>query len=181
MSGMNRRAVIGRVRWWHAAAGGALIALVIAIPSRVLPNPVFTRMTPVRWWDYLVLVVVTVLAAAWLAAPVVAGWNRGAVRGTSGVVLSTLAVGCPLCNKVVVAMLGASGALTLWAPLQPLVAVVSVLAMGAAVATRWGIRWSWRGGEPEQPLQVRECPAGVCDPSAKMPVAVDTTAGHRHS
>lgn len=165
------------VRWWHAAIGGAMIALLIAVPSRLLPNPVFTRMTPVRWWDYLVLTLVTVLAAAWLAAPAVAGRSQGAARGTSSVVLSTLAVGCPLCNKVVIAVLGVSGALTVWAPLQPVLAMVSIAAMGAAVADRWGMRWPWqpRGPEDSAP-QVSSCPDGTCGPG-RSPVEMRVTGG----
>jgi len=38
-------------------------------------------------------------------------------------VLATFAIGCPICNKLVVALLGVSGALTCWAPLQPLIGV----------------------------------------------------------
>lgn len=33
------------------------------------------------------------------------------------------AVGCPACNKIAVILLGTSGALNLWAPVQPVLGV----------------------------------------------------------
>lgn len=43
---------------------------------------------------------------------------------------SAFAVGCPVCNKLVMAALGASGALFIWAPLQPVVAVAALALLG---------------------------------------------------
>jgi hypothetical protein len=51
-------------------------------------------------------------------------------------VLSFFAVGCPVCNKVVLLALGASGAVTWFAPLQPLLALVSVAGLAWALRTR---------------------------------------------
>jgi hypothetical protein len=61
--------------------------------------------------------------------------NSSGELGTS--VVSALAVGCPICNKVVVGLLGVSGALSMWAPIQPVLAVLSVAALLAAVIVRW--------------------------------------------
>lgn len=44
----------------------------------------------------------------------------------SGGLLSYFAIGCPVCNKLVVLALGSSGAISWFAPLQPLLAVASV-------------------------------------------------------
>jgi hypothetical protein len=68
--------------------------------------------------------------------------ERGAdERGRAGVLgttfLSTLAVGCPVCNKIVMGLLGVSGALGVWAPIQPVLAVMSLVLLGAAVIVRW--------------------------------------------
>ena len=64
-------------------------------------------------------------------------------RDTSGrtvgaTLLSTFAVGCPVCNKLVVAVLGVSGALTYWAPTQPLLGVLSVGLLAAGLLIRLG-------------------------------------------
>jgi hypothetical protein len=45
-------------------------------------------------------------------------------------------VGCPACNKIAVLLLGVSGALNLWAPIQPLVGVASVGLLAWALQRR---------------------------------------------
>lgn len=48
------------------------------------------------------------------------------------------AIGCPVCNKIVVALLGASGAISWFAPLQPILGVLGLmLAVSALVVQRW--------------------------------------------
>jgi hypothetical protein len=55
-------------------------------------------------------------------------------------------VGCPICNKIVVALLGVSGALGVWAPVQPILAVLSLALLATAVFVLWR----------------RGCQAGTC-------------------
>ncbi|MYS66003.1 hypothetical protein GTW66_18745 [Streptomyces sp. SID5473] len=50
--------------------------------------------------------------------------------------LSVLAVGCPVCNKLVVLALGMSGAMSYWAPAQPVLAIASVALLAHALAGR---------------------------------------------
>lgn len=99
-----------------------------AIPTAIIPNQFFARMTPVRAQDYVFLVASSALiglifSTFGLPKTTVSCQNR--VVG--GGLLSTLAIGCPICNHVVVALIGISGALTYWAPLQPLVGVAAVV------------------------------------------------------
>ena len=54
----------------------------------------------------------------------------------SGGVLSVLAVGCPICIKLVVLLLGTAGALTFFAPLQLYIGIASVLLLGWAVVLK---------------------------------------------
>jgi hypothetical protein len=109
-----------------------IAALAIGIPTDVLPNPWFTRMTAVRTLD-VVLWPLTSLAVGALAATFVLPSTRrrrpelGASAG--GGLLSVFAVGCPVCNKLVVLALGFSGAMSYFAPLQP------ILGVGALVLT----------------------------------------------
>ena len=51
--------------------------------------------------------------------------------------LSAFAVGCPICNKIVIALLGVSGALGIWAPIQPVLGGISVAMLAIAVVLRW--------------------------------------------
>lgn len=63
--------------------------------------------------------------------------DRGGWGGSVGGLLSLFAVGCPVCNKIVLLALGTSGALTWFAPVQPVLAVASIGALGWALRTRW--------------------------------------------
>lgn len=122
-----RRRPVGRWArcWTHGLPAGVFSALVIGVPTDVIDNPWFSRMTPVSWWELPILVATAALTALWFALPSGSGSAGGArVSGIS--VLGTLAVGCPICNKIVVALLGVSGALAVWAPLQPVLGAVSV-------------------------------------------------------
>jgi hypothetical protein len=124
-------------RWGRGLLAAVLSAVIVGVPTDVVDTTWFTRMTPVRWWEYPVLTLTAVLTGLWFAMvrPEADERGRVGVLGTS--LLSTLAVGCPICNKAVVGLLGMSGALGVWAPVQPVLAVVSVAALGAAVVVRW--------------------------------------------
>lgn len=127
------------------AAGGALgTALLVGLPTDVVPNPVFGREVEVTWWSYPTLAVVAVLSGLLLATYVrpagpvqVSPQDRPARRGLLSGGLSLLAVGCPVCNKLVLLVLGSSGAMTWFAPAQPLLAAVSVAGLLWALRTRW--------------------------------------------
>ena len=110
----------------------SVAALAMAVPTAVLANPFFTRMTPVRTLDYVFWAIGSVLIGLIVATYAVPGVSAACQSRTlaSGVV-NVLAIGCPICNKVVVLLLGISGALTIWAPLQPL------LGIGALAVLSW--------------------------------------------
>jgi len=128
------------VHWLVAAAGAAVVWLAIGIPTGLLATPWYTRMTPPTWWSYLVWVATAVMSGLFIATyvrrpgagPVQRRTGAGAVANIG----SLLAVGCPVCNKLVVAAVGISGALSMWAPLQPLIAIASLLALGWALRRR---------------------------------------------
>lgn len=118
-------------------AASALAALAIAIPTAVLPNPVFTRMTPVRPLDVLLLAITAVLAgligATYATRVATPSCER---RAGGGGLLALLAIGCPICNKVVVAILGVSGAFAYFEPIQPVLGVGGVVLLFAALGVR---------------------------------------------
>lgn len=117
-----------------AVAVGALTMLVMAVPTDVIDTPWFGRQVPVRWWEYPTLVAVGVLTALWFAIP---ARGRGAGTAAGGVTLATFAIGCPVCNKLVLAAVGTTGALGIWAPVQPLLAAASVAGLTGLVLWRW--------------------------------------------
>lgn len=162
-------------RWLVAAAVTVLAALVIGVPTGVIPTPFYTRMTPVLWWNYPVWAISSVLegllVATYMRTPTSATQDgspltpagsplpsadgapwaplRGEAppqqeaaaqprsgRAIAAGVLSAFAVGCPICNKLVVLAIGVSGALSYWAPAQPVVALASVALLTHALVRR---------------------------------------------
>ena len=124
-------------RWIVAVVTSLLAAVVIGVPTGVIESPFYTRMTPVLWWNYPVWAL-----SAGLTGLIVATYVRspaarsGAGRVTAGGVLSAFAVGCPICNKLVVALIGLSGALNYWAPMQPILGLASLALLAFALRSR---------------------------------------------
>jgi len=115
-------------------------ALVIGIPTGVIETPWYHRMTPVLWWNYPVWAVSSILTGALLATyvrdPAVEVPPTQGAKTFLGGTLSLFAVGCPICNKLVVMAIGVSGALNLFAPIQPVLAVGSILLLTYALWAR---------------------------------------------
>jgi hypothetical protein len=131
----------GGTRFWlRAAASGAAVALVIGMPTVLIENSFFRRMTPTSPWQYVAWMAGALLSGMVLSASHLPGAScRPGGRALAGGGLTYLAVGCPICNKVVVALLGVSGALHYFAPIQPLLGVLGIavllLTLRAAIHT----------------------------------------------
>ncbi|WP_193375763.1 hypothetical protein [Modestobacter italicus] len=117
-----------------------VFALAVGVPTGLVPTPLYTRMTAVLWWNYVVWGVTAALGglvvATYVRRPHDRAPRNGAAAASGGGLLTAFAVGCPVCNKLVVATLGVSGAMTLWAPLQPVLAVLSIITLGWALRRR---------------------------------------------
>jgi hypothetical protein len=130
--GALRRA--GFVFWLRAAGWTVLVGLAIGVPTVLIENSLFKRMTPTSPWQYVAWVVAAPLIGLTLAARSLPGARcRVEGKALTGGGLAYLAVGCPICNKIVVLLLGISGTLQYFAPLQPLLAVLSVAILIAAL------------------------------------------------
>lgn len=126
----------GMSRWGPGQYAAAFLAagvwaILSGTPTDIIDTPLFVRMTPVEWWNYPFWVVGAVLVGL-LAATYVPAADTGRLDGAQGEklmgggLLSVFAVGCPVCNKLVVLALGAGGAMTYFAPLQPVLGFLSV-------------------------------------------------------
>ena len=126
-----------RSTWPRAVVFAGIAAVLIAVPSDLIDTPIFGRPVEVRWIDYVILAVTSALiglifairpepsevaATEELAVTV----DRQGTRTIWGGFVSFLAVGCPVCNQAVVALIGVSGALSWWAPVQPFVGLLAV-------------------------------------------------------
>ena len=128
-------------RWIAAALGTVASALLVGLPTDVIPNPVFGRPVDVTWWSYPVLALTALLGGLLLATYVrdegqTDDADQPARVGGLGGMLSFFAVGCPVCNKVVVIALGTVGARRWFEPIQPLLAIASVVLLVVALRAR---------------------------------------------
>jgi hypothetical protein len=117
------------MRFWGASLVWSLgIAVLIGVPAVLIPNALFRSMAPTRWWDFVLWGVTALLSGAVLASRALPGATTCKVEGraVSSCALTFLAVGCPVCNKIVVSLVGTSGALAYFAPMQPVIGSISV-------------------------------------------------------
>ena len=148
----------------RTAVGGAaavITALAIGIPTGIIQTSWYHRMTPVLWWNYPVWAISAILTGALVASyvrdpalPVPATQGGKTFLGS---MLSLFAVGCPICNKLVVMAIGVSGALNWFAPIQP------VLALGSLGLLAYAL-WARRRTAIECRIQLR--PVSPSSPTA---------------
>ncbi|MEI6689289.1 MAG: hypothetical protein WCN97_08035 [Thermoleophilia bacterium] len=126
------------------AVGVALFTLlVIAIPTDLIPNSLFGRQVEATAWAWPVAIITAVLAGVLIALPRPSSCRPATRTGIIGGGLTYLAVGCPTCNHLVVLALGATGALTWFAPIQPYLALIALaVLLGAIVHRVWLLRRS---------------------------------------
>jgi hypothetical protein len=145
--------MVGALRSWDrrqmatAIVAAIAVALAIGLPTDVIPNPVFGRPVPVTWWSYPTLVITAVLGGL-LAATYVRGRPSGTgtadldtldAPGRNGSIaglVSFFAVGCPVCNKLVIVALGTTGARQWFEPVQPILALASIGLLAWALRAR---------------------------------------------
>jgi hypothetical protein len=138
--------MIGQLRalpggtWLRALPYGTVAAVLIAVPSDLIDTPLFGRPVDTRPIDYLILAVTASLIGLIFAirVPQDEVSEKQDTRTVWGGFVSFLAVGCPVCNQLVVGLVGTSGALSWWAPVQPVVGLAAVAILG------WTLRYRLR-------------------------------------
>jgi hypothetical protein len=149
-------------RWLFAAGAAAATIVVVAIPTDMIDTPAFTRDVPVTWWAWPVLIINGILAglvaATYVArreprassststagrdqaTPVVNApqgqQDSGGKFGAVGAFATFFAVGCPVCNKIVLLALGYAGAIQFFEPIQPYLALGAIALLGWAFIVR---------------------------------------------
>ena len=138
------RSTMDRRFWVVAVLATAGAIVLLGVPTAVIPNPFFLRMTQTEAFNVIVWIgsapLIGLLIATYVRPPTrVVDPERtesGTMRTTLAGVAAYLAIGCPICNKVVVAALGVSGALNYFAALQPIIGVGSLGLLGATLTWR---------------------------------------------
>jgi hypothetical protein len=146
-----------RFRAWVLA--WTLISLAAyGLVTAIVPNPVFGRQVPPEPFAYAVWLLsgplMGFVAATYSGAPTRAAGavvarplvpvtaapadGRASTLGMAASFGTFLAIGCPVCNKIALLLLGTSGALSVWAPIQPFLGAASLALLAGTVA--WRIR-----------------------------------------
>lgn len=154
--GLDGRFLGWSLLWTLAAFVG------FGLVSAIIPNPVFGRQIPPEPFaiaTWLASAPLMGLVAATYTSPLSAPTaipltpvapdapepaRNGSALGTIGSIGAFLAIGCPVCNKLALVLLGTSGALSIYAPLQPVIAAASLALLGATLV--WRLRVRARGG-----------------------------------
>lgn len=147
----RRPAALTALTWWAprhvavAVVASLVVAVLIGLTSVLIPNSMFARDIPPVWWNYPVWLLTSALSGMLVATYVRADASdqddlpddrRSSRLGLAGGMLAWFAVGCPVCNKIALLVLGYSGAITWFAPVQPYLALGALLLTGAALLIR---------------------------------------------
>jgi hypothetical protein len=138
--------------------------------TAIIPNPVFGRGVPVEPFAVVVwlasapligMVMATYFVPVPASGPVLldngqgpsngkpSARRDGTTMGSIGGFAAFLAIGCPTCNKIALLLLGASGATSVFAPIQPLIGAASLALLAGTLV--WRLRLRARGGGCEVP------------------------------
>ena len=113
---------------WIAAGIGAIAAFVVlGVPTAMIDNPYFIRMIPTRDQDYVIWIVSSLLLGLVIGTFAISSVKGSGGKAMGSGILTFFAVGCPICNKLVIVALGISGALTYFEPLQLYLGIASLI------------------------------------------------------
>lgn len=102
---------------------GILFFVVTGVVTGVIPNPLYVRMVPIRWWDYLFLLTTSFLGAAFFGKKE-CSVEEGRLAKIGGVT-GFFAFSCPVCNAALLALFSSSAIMTYFDPVRPFLGVIS--------------------------------------------------------
>ena len=130
----KRNAIIA---FFIAVGTASLLYMIFGSVTAIIPNPFFTRMTPVRWLEQTSLLMTSLLLGVYIGL-LYYGKASGKDKicnatATTGGVFGFLTFGCSICNKILVFFLGIAGVLTYFEPLRPVLGISSIGLLGFAI------------------------------------------------
>ena len=151
---LRDRNLLAHTALWAIGSG-----LVFGLVTAIIPNPVFGRSvapTTFAIWTWLLSApLMGLVMATYTARPPVPGSpielvdlgpsaataeRRTTALGSIAGLGAFLAIGCPVCNKIALLLLGASGAMSVYAPIQPYIGLVSLALLTVTAAWRLRLR-----------------------------------------
>jgi hypothetical protein len=126
-------------RFGIAGLAALLSAVVTGVPTDLIDTPLFGRSIAVTTWAYPVWIATSLLAGLLVATELRPGRPL-----TGGGLLALFAVGCPVCNKPALLLLGSAGAVSWFAPLQPALGGLAIVVLAGALVHRLRLQSSCR-------------------------------------
>lgn len=126
--------------WLIGSASSIGLFILFGIPTALIPTPWFVRMISATFYDYIFLVLSSILLGAYIGVhlykkKVAKTCDATIVTGGIG---SILAFGCPICNQLLVVLFGTTALLAYLEPYRPVLGALSVSLLVAALF--WRIR-----------------------------------------
>ncbi|OJW18859.1 MAG: hypothetical protein BGO51_00075 [Rhodospirillales bacterium 69-11] len=122
--------------WWRLTAGiaaGLTSMAVLGTVAAVWPNPFFIRMVPTAGYEIPLLLAQSALLGLYVA---VRRPTCGIRRIGFASAINFLGVACPICNKVLMLIFGATALMTYFEPVRPYVGILGVALGMLAVVTQ---------------------------------------------
>ncbi|MBI3026993.1 hypothetical protein HYY70_02675 [Candidatus Woesearchaeota archaeon] len=116
-----------------------IVFLVFGTVTVLIKNPFFIRMTHVHWYDYIFLILTALLTGVYACLYHYNKSNKESFdkkcnyTAAGGIVGGLFSFGCAICNKLLVFLLGLSGVMVYFMPLQPILGVISIAILSYAV------------------------------------------------
>ena len=112
-----------------AALASFFFFFLFSLPTAMIANPFFIRMTPPTIYEWFILVITVVLAGSYMGLYYYKKEQqstKAVCSATGGSFLGFLTYGCAFCNKILLFLFGFSGILTYFIPIQPYLSLASI-------------------------------------------------------
>ncbi len=109
--------------------------LLYGIPTAIIPNPFFKRMTVTTKLDLTLLILTAILLGSYLSLYFYSKKKSKAsnIAVTTGGFTGIFAFSCPVCNVLLVSLFGSAALLTYFEPIRPLIGVFTIGILGSAL------------------------------------------------
>jgi hypothetical protein len=114
----------------RGAATAAAMFVLLGTVAALWSNPFFTRMTPAGALEVALLLLQSLLAGVFVGLPRSPCGKRTA---GAGAIIGFLGIACPVCNKLLVLLIGSALLLEYFEPIRLYVALGGALLLAAAV------------------------------------------------
>lgn len=111
-------------------AAATAMFVVLGTLAAVWTNPLFMRMTPTGGFELALLLLQSILAGVYVGLPQSPCGKRTA---GAGAIVGFLGIACPVCNKVLVLLIGSALLLEYFEPVRLYVALAGAALLAAAV------------------------------------------------